>query len=448
MGRAIMILLFRKENLKLGLWLLCAAGGVVSLWIAPDKTWAGAGALAAALALGLLFLFQKKTPLEQDNFHSLVPRDDSQGYRALTGQLAQKIAGVLGAETELPPGGTWEDPEVLDRLIEILDKHENSGAFLLSPQEPEMEDVLLITLMKMNYLKLFILNSIEKTEGAANVLLEEFSGLMENVDHSRKEGDKLLADMKSGLTAGGFEELKQQSELVVNSFESQSQRIQDFYRTMDTKFQKLTGAVEAIEGNLNSIIDVSEQNNVIAINASIEASKLGQKGAGFKVLVSEILKSNEKTRNFITQIGTLISHLKEYNREFTQQWSEEATKMLGNMGTTKGFSRDVISSLTQAFGTINHILDRERLASIETSKRLDKVLMSMQFQDITRQQLENVIRHMVEIEKSLEGFKQALEISGWKMNGDRPELRERVKTELLKQAKIHDERVILTALDF
>ena len=338
--------------------------------------------------------------------------------------------------------------KVLDRLIEILDKHENSGAFLLSPQEPEMEDVLLITLMKMNYLKLFILNSIEKTEGAANVLLEEFSGLMENVDHSRKEGDKLLADMKSGLTAGGFEELKQQSELVVNSFESQSQRIQDFYRTMDTKFQKLTGAVEAIEGNLNSIIDVSEQNNVIAINASIEASKLGQKGAGFKVLVSEILKSNEKTRTFITQIGTLISHLKEYNREFTQQWSEEATKMLGNMGTTKGFSRDVISSLTQAFGTINHILDRERVASIDTSKRLDKVLMSMQFQDITRQQLENVIRHMVEIEKSLEGFKQALEISGWKMNGDRPELRERVKTELLKQAKIHDERVILTALDF
>ena len=80
MGRAIMILLFRKENLKLGLWLLCAAGGVVSLWIAPDKTWAGAGALAAALALGLLFLFQKKTPLEQDNFHSLVPRDDSQGF--------------------------------------------------------------------------------------------------------------------------------------------------------------------------------------------------------------------------------------------------------------------------------------------------------------------------------------------------------------------------------
>lgn len=435
----------RKETLQLSLWLICAAAGVLALWLAPEKTWAGAGALSAALALGLLFLLQKKTEVPGEDPELGELQESLNQYREKVGILTRALSNLLG-EAE-PVDEDWDDPEVLDRLRLALEEKAQAGAFLLEPEQPAADEVLNIALLKMNYLKLFILNTIEKTEAAADGMIEEFAGLIDLVGNTRRESDRSLQALGTGMGSGGFEELKQQSEKVISSFEDQAQSLQTFYKSMDTKFHRLSTAVESIEGNLNAIIDVSEQNNVIAINASIEASKLGQKGAGFKVLVGEILKSNERTRNFITQIGALIQQLREYNQEFVLLWNQEASKMVENIDNTKGFSKNVISSLTRSFGTVNEVLDRERSTSGETSRRLDKILTGLQFQDITRQQLENVIRHMVSIERHLEGFKTALESAGWKMKEDVPDLKAKVKAELLKEAKIHDERVILEGLD-
>lgn len=437
---------WKNEKLKVFLWLLVASAGVITLWMAPDKTWAAAGAFGLALALGLLFLLQMRTSPAQEEDPELKELQESlEYYREMATALGQKVAEILG-EPYLPPSEDWSDPKVFSDLARLLEQKKESGAFLIDEGLPDVKDVLSVNMVKMSLIKLFLLNTIEKTEEAANRLLEEFTGLIDLVSQTRKATEETL-NAGGFMSLEDFQKLKNQSRDVVAAFENQSRVLQDFFKSMEGKFSRLDQAVVGIEGNLANMVEIAEQNNVIAINASIEASKLGAKGAGFKVLVTEILKSNEKTRDFISKISGLINQLREYNKEFTGLWTGEAKVLVENISGSRNFSSQVIDTLTDAFDGVNKVLERERGTSTQTADRLDRILSGMQFQDITRQQLENVIRHICGMEEGLGVLKSALRAAGWSLADDTPEIRLRVREEMMKIAKIHDERVILNALD-
>lgn len=57
----------------------------------------------------------------------------------------------------------------------------------------------------------------------------------------------------------------------------------------------------------NVISDISTQTNILAINASIEASHAGEAGSGFAVVADEIKNLSEKTATAAEEIGDIIS---------------------------------------------------------------------------------------------------------------------------------------------
>ena len=74
--------------------------------------------------------------------------------------------------------------------------------------------------------------------------------------------------------------------------------------------QEITGSMASIAGLVESIKDVADQMKILAINARIEAARLGEQGKGFAVVASEISRAaesvNEITRQ-IDQVNTLIA---------------------------------------------------------------------------------------------------------------------------------------------
>ena len=57
----------------------------------------------------------------------------------------------------------------------------------------------------------------------------------------------------------------------------------------------------------NVISDISTQTNILAINASIEASHAGEAGSGFAIVADEIKNLSEKTATAAEEIGDIIS---------------------------------------------------------------------------------------------------------------------------------------------
>lgn len=128
-------------------------------------------------------------------------------------------------------------------------------------------------------------------------------------------------------------------------------------------FELLGGEVKKIEGVLDFIAEVSEETNLLSLNASIEASKAGEAGKGFSVVAGEVSKLANQTQDSTQDINRVIRQIRMYVTETVDKLEasrhifEEQNKVVQD--TIESFSEIVSSndSISEHIETIGNIAD-------------------------------------------------------------------------------------------
>jgi methyl-accepting chemotaxis protein len=74
---------------------------------------------------------------------------------------------------------------------------------------------------------------------------------------------------------------------------------------------KLSGQTQSIGEIINTVSDLAEQSNLLAVNAAIEAAKAGEFGKGFAVVAQEIKSLAEQSKASTKQISSILNDIQQ-----------------------------------------------------------------------------------------------------------------------------------------
>lgn len=89
--------------------------------------------------------------------------------------------------------------------------------------------------------------------------------------------------------------------------------------------EELDNSIKEVESILSTILGISQQTNLLSLNASIEAARAGEAGKGFAVVADEIRNLSDETKAATEQIANIIERLTDSVKEASDNMGKSAS---------------------------------------------------------------------------------------------------------------------------
>jgi twitching motility protein PilJ len=168
------------------------------------------------------------------------------------------------------------------------------------------------------------------------------------------------------------------------------QRIRSSVQATGKKIKSLGDRSLEISEIINVINDITEQTNLLALNAAIEAARAGEAGRGFAVVADEVRKLAEHSRSATKDIAALIKAIQAETNEAVVVM-EEGTKEVevgAGLADQAGKALEAISTVVRQSA---ELVQEISLASKQQVRGTEGVAHAMQIiSNITRQTSQGV----------------------------------------------------------
>ncbi|MBS4174092.1 methyl-accepting chemotaxis protein [Bacillus sp. FJAT-49736] len=215
-------------------------------------------------------------------------------------------------------------------------------------------------------------NGAEEQANSASTLLEKMSDFSQTIMQVAMDGENVKENSKQMLTMtedGGKD--MYQSVKQMHVIDERIKQSLEMVKGLDNKTSQITDLVNVIK-------EISEQTNLLSLNAAIEAARAGEHGKGFAVVADEVRKLADQVTQSITNITSIVADIQNESTQVVDtlkdsyQLVTDGTKQINVTGETFKKLKDTIESSSKQVesmaASMFNILDntREINESIDT----------------------------------------------------------------------------------
>lgn len=209
----------------------------------------------------------------------------------------------------------------------------------------------------------------QQTDQAATAMNQMAATIQEVAQNAQAASESAMqASEASSAGSGNVVEAVKLTESTNTSLEDSARMVQE-----------LVDKIQSIARVVGSISEISDQTNLLALNAAIEAARAGEHGRGFAVVADEVRNLSRRTQAFTNDIRTTIGELTQVSEgslaaiEIGQTRSRETTYAIRQVGEALALIERAIGEVSAMNQQIASASEQQAAVASEINDNIQRV---------------------------------------------------------------------------